>query len=386
MSIRQTHRPTTGESQPQAVFFGARPFPEAPAGGPPAARPATQNASSAKRPSPVYRPGLAWFAALGAGWVFVLVALGAFTTSIGAGMIFPDWPLSNGSINPEGWLENVAMFAEHSHRLSGMAMGLITITLAVWLWRREPRRWLRVAGWSALGIVVIQGLIGGKRVLLDSLAVPGFEMTFGQMLRIPHGILAQVYVCLLIAIAAGLSRGWVERAAARAAPMSAGLRRSGALCVGLLLVQLTVAAAMRHNHAGLAIPTFPYSSAEGALLPAHWDYRVALHFTHRALAGLLGVALLWFAAKLWRERGPTLVMRCGASLMVALLVLQILLGAHVIWQLREPHVTTGHVVCGALLLATTFWLTCLAWRDVIEAGAEQAQRLNETGLPSAPAS
>jgi len=330
-----------------------------------------RSATATRRPKngacgpPNYNAPLAWVAALGAAWVFVLVALGAFTTSIGAGMIFPDWPLSNGSINPEGWLQNIAMFAEHSHRLSGMVMGLITITLAVWLWRSEERAWLRRAGWSALAIVIIQGIIGGKRVLLDSLSVPGFEMTYGQMLRIPHGILAQIYVCLLIAIAAGLSRSWVERAAGRVPP-SAGLRRTGALCVGLLLVQLTVAASMRHNFAGLAIPTFPYSTATGDLLPAHWDYRIALNFAHRAIAVLLGGALLWFAAKLWRERGATLVMRCGASLMVALLAFQILLGAHVIWQLREPHVTTGHVVCGALLLATTFWLTCLAYRDVIE--------------------
>jgi len=327
---------------------------------------ATRRPKSGACAPPKYNAPLAWVAALGAAWVFVLVALGAFTTSIGAGMIFPDWPLSNGSINPEGWLQNIAMFAEHSHRLSGMVMGLITITLAVWLWRSEERAWLRRAGWSALAIVIIQGIIGGKRVLLDSLSVPGFEMTYGQMLRIPHGILAQVYVCLLIAIAAGLSRGWVERAAGRG-PTSAGLRRTGALCVGLLLVQLTVAASMRHNFAGLAIPSFPYSTPTGDLLPAHWDYRIALNFAHRAIAVLLGVALLWFALKLWRERGTTLVMRCGASLMVALLVFQIMLGAHVIWQLREPHVTTGHVVCGALLLATTFWLTCLAYRDEIEA-------------------
>jgi len=65
--------------------------------------------------------------------VFVLVTLGAFTTSIGAGMVFPDWPLSNGSLNPKGWLEDIAMFAEHSHRLTGTVMGLITIGLTLWL-------------------------------------------------------------------------------------------------------------------------------------------------------------------------------------------------------------------------------------------------------------
>ena len=42
--------------------------------------------------TPHYKAGLAWFAALGSVWVFLLVALGAFTTTIGAGMAFPDWP------------------------------------------------------------------------------------------------------------------------------------------------------------------------------------------------------------------------------------------------------------------------------------------------------
>ncbi|MCW5550300.1 MAG: heme A synthase [Opitutaceae bacterium] len=310
-----------------------------------------------------YKPALAWFAALGAGWVFVLVTLGAFTTSIDAGMIFPDWPLSHGSINPEGWLENLAMFAEHSHRLTGMVMGLITIALALWLWRTESRRWLRNLGWAALAIVIIQGLIGGKRVLLDSLAVPGFEMTLGQMLRIPHGILAHLYVCVLIAIAVSLTRPWLTRPE----PVDRSLRRLGLLATVLMVVQLVIAATMRHNFAGLAIPTFPHSTADGGWLPAHWNFHVNIHFAHRVMALVLTVVLVWFAAKIWRDRGASLFLRCGASVLVGLLALQILLGAHVIWQLREPHITTAHVVVGAMLLATTFWLTWLAHRDAIEA-------------------
>jgi cytochrome c oxidase assembly protein subunit 15 len=309
-----------------------------------------------------YQPGLAWFAILGSIWVFVLVTLGAFTTTIGAGMAFPDWPLSDGSLNPHGWLVHIAMFAEHSHRLSGTVMGLITIVLALWLWKCEPRRWLRNLGWSALIIVLIQGLLGGTRVLLDPVHVPGFQMTLGQMLRIPHGILAQLYVCVLIAIAVALSRGWIERPQ----PVSCRVRRIGTLCVLLLIIQLTIAATMRHNHAGLAIPTFPLSTAGGALLPGSWDYRVVLNFAHRGMALVLTIALIWYAIRIWTERGASLLMRCGASLMVSLLALQVLLGAFVIWSRRQPEITTGHVLVGALLLATTFWLNWLAHRDVIE--------------------
>lgn len=324
--------------------------------------------STTSKRTTAYQPALAWFAAIGGAWVFVLVTLGAFTTTIGAGMAFQDWPLSNGSLNPHGWLQNIAMFAEHSHRLSAFLMGLITISIAIWLTKRDARRWMRRLGWFAVALVIVQGLIGGTRVLFNAVHVPGFEMTLGQMLRIPHGILAQIYVCVLILIAVSLSKGWFERSV----PVSPSLRRAGAICVGLLLLQLAVAATMRHNYAGLAIPTFPASTADGHLLPASWDYRVALNFAHRVMALILTVALIWYAIKLWTDRGATLLMKSGSSIMVGLLALQILLGANVIWLRRQPEVTTAHVVCGAFLLATTFWLTCLAHRDVIAAKTSQS--------------
>lgn len=319
------------------------------------------------RRTSAHKPALAVFAAIGSIWVFLLVTLGAFTTSIGAGMVFADWPLSNGSINPEGWLTDIAMFAEHSHRLTGMMMGFITIGLALWLWRREERRWLRILGGWAVVIVIFQGILGGKRVTLDAIAVPGFEMSLGQMLRIPHGILAHVYVCLLIAIAVACSRAWI----ARAVPVSDTVRRLGVVCCALVIAQLVIAATMRHNGAGLAIYTFPYSTTDGHWLPAAWDFRVAIHFAHRAMAAVLAIALTWFAWLVQRDRASTPAMRAMAAALVALLVVQILLGAQIIWTMRKPDVTTGHVVVGALTLALTFWLTWIAHRDRLEARAQK---------------
>lgn len=310
-----------------------------------------------------YKPALAWFAALGSAWVFVLVALGALTTSLGAGMAFPDWPLSNGSVNPDGWLTEIDKFAEHSHRLSGAVMGLITIALALWLHLREERRWLRRLGWWALAIVIVQGLIGGKRVLLDSLSVPGFDMTLGQMLRLPHGMLAQVYVCVLFAIVAGLSRAWVEDTLGEAGPR---VRRLGWWCVGMVLVQLGVAVTMRHNYAGLAIPTFPYSTPEGGLLPAAWDYKVVLHFAHRVMAVVIGVMILIYGHFLAREKSLIPPLRAASFLLVGLIAGQIYLGAQIIWTGRSVYMTTGHVILGALTLAITFGVAFFTQRGSIE--------------------
>ncbi|WP_414662086.1 COX15/CtaA family protein [Horticoccus sp. 23ND18S-11] len=320
--------------------------------------------ASHTRRTTTHKPSLALFAAVGSAWVFVLVTLGAFTTSIGAGMAFPDWPLSNGSINPDGWLTDAAKFAEHSHRLSGMMMGFITIGLAAWLWRVEERAWLRRLGLWALGIVILQGVIGGQRVTLNAIDIPWFHMSLGEVLRIPHGILAQIYVCVLIAIAIGCSRSWIERST----PVGSAVRTMGLVCTALMFVQLVIAVTMRHNAAGLAIYTFPYSTPapENHWLPNEWNFRVAIHFAHRVMALILAFALTAFAWTIRRDRASTAGMKAGASALISLLVLQILLGAQIIWTMRRAEMTTGHVVVGAVTLAVTFWLTCRAHRDAIE--------------------
>jgi heme a synthase len=323
--------------------------------------------TAADRRSADYKPKLAIFAALATAWVFVILTLGAFTTSINAGMAFPDWPLSNGSLNPKGWLGDLDMFAEHSHRLSAGAMTLLTLVLGIWLWRREARAWLRSFGLFAFVLVVSQALVGGLRVLLDSRQVAMIDTSLGRLFAMLHACLAQLFLCSLIAIALSLSLRWIDRPL----PVGAGVRRIGRVCCVLLFLQLAIAAVMRHSFAGLAIPFFPWSTASGGVLPAVWGFKVAIHFAHRAMALVLALALVAFALAIWRDRRTSVEMRAGASFLVGLLGLQILFGAYIIWSRRDPAITTGHVLVGALILATAFWLTWLAHRDVIEEGRKE---------------
>jgi cytochrome c oxidase assembly protein subunit 15 len=312
-----------------------------------------------------YKPALAFFAACSGVWVFVLVALGAFTTTIGAGMAFPDWPLSDGSLNPHGWLDNLAMFAEHSHRLSAGLMSTVTIVLAVWLWRTESRSWLRKLAVFAVVLVLVQAVVGGLRVLLDRFEVEMVNTSVGQLFAMLHACLAQLFACTLIAIAAACSRSWIAGGPA----VGDGVRRWGRVCCALLFLQLAIAAVMRHSFAGLAIPTFPFSTNDGGLLPAAWDFRVGINFAHRTMAAVLTVALIGFAVKIYRDRQSSFGLRLGAAAMVALLALQILLGAQIVWSQRSAAVTTLHVLNGALTLVVTFWITWLAHRNAIEASS-----------------
>jgi cytochrome c oxidase assembly protein subunit 15 len=320
------------------------------------------NASTAPARTPAYKPGVAWLAVASIVWVGVLICLGAFTTSIGAGMAFPDWPLSNGSLNPSGWLQNISMFAEHSHRLTAGVMSLITIALAAWTWQRESRAWLRILAVFAVGFVLAQAVVGGLRVLLDQWHVQMVDTSVGQLFAMLHACLAQGFLCVLVAIALANSRAWLN--GKNQTVFAAGTRKLGVICCALLFLQLAIAAVMRHSFAGLAIPTFPWSSPDHGLLPPVWSFRVGLNFAHRVMAGIITVALVILAGKIWADRSATATIRNVTAGLMSLLALQIYLGASVIWTGRAPFFTTAHVIVGAATLATTFGLTWWMHRDI----------------------
>ncbi len=332
--------------------------------------------STAPSPGPrraaVYRAGLAWFSAAAFVWIFFIIYKGAFTTSIGAGMVFPDWPLSNGSLNPAGWTQDQDMSAEHGHRLSAMLMGLLCIVLAVWLHRAEARSWLRKTGWFALALVVVQGVVGGLRVLLEKHHVDMIDTSVGRLFAMGHACLAQLFLCTLAAIAIACSRPWIERRAGLRATPSAGLRRLATVCMILLFTQLAIAAVMRHSFAGMAIPTFPHSTHEGDWLPAVWSFKVGIQFAHRVMASILAIALPALAISVWRGRAASAAMRLGAGGLIFCLALQIFLGAATVLSGRSPYYATWHVIVGAALLVSTFAITWVLHRDAIEVSGPAA--------------
>src|SRR5271166_6793452 len=104
------------------------------------------------------------FAVFLAGATLALIVLGALVTSNDAGLSVPDWPTSFGSLYKIPKLVGGVKF-EHTHRMIAQGAGLLTIILAVWTWRSEKRRWLRILALAALGTVIVQGILGGLTVL-----------------------------------------------------------------------------------------------------------------------------------------------------------------------------------------------------------------------------
>ena len=294
------------------------------------------------------------FAILAAASTALLIFAGGLVTSTGSGLSVPDWP------NTYGWfmfsfpLDKMVggIYYEHGHRLIASTVGAMIVVLALWLWRSEPRAWVRTLGFVALGAVITQGILGGITVL----------WFLPDAISIAHAGLAQLVLCLTVSIALVTSAGWkraYEGKDGRAAD-DHWLQRIAAIATIWFYIQILIGATMRHTGAGLAIPDFPF--AFGHLVPPHWDGRIAIHFAHRVGALIAAGLTLIVAAHVLRHHIRRSELRRPALVLVGLVVLQIMLGALTVLSHKQYIVNSFHVVTGAMVLGTSLVLTLRSYR------------------------
>ena len=299
------------------------------------------------------------FAKFVAGCTVLLVLAGSLVTSTGSGLSVPDWPTSYGwnmfTFPPSKWVGGILY--EHGHRLIATTVGVLTIVLAAWLWRAEPRRWMKMLGAAALGAVVLQGVLGGLTVLFF---LPAAVST-------AHAGLAEIFFCSTVAIALFTSPRWIRGYGAGAGndagpagvddPM---LRRVATTTTVLIYAQILIGATMRHTGAGLAIPDFPLMF--GHVIPDHWNSLIAIHFAHRVGALVVTLAVLATTGHIWYHHARRRELNAPARLIVGLVAVQVTLGALTVLSRRDVSINSVHVVCGALVLATSLVITLRSWR------------------------
>lgn len=180
----------------------------------------------------------------------LLILAGGVVTSTGAGMAVPDWPTTFGYnmfLFPWARMTGGILY-EHSHRLIGSVVGLLTLTLAVLLWAMEPRRWVRWLGAAALLAVIVQGVLGGLRVVLVA-----------EQLALLHGALAHAFFALAVSLALFTSPAWRTPAAPLRAELAGGLRGWCLLVTVATYAQIVLGAIATHTgrrldaHVGLAV-------------------------------------------------------------------------------------------------------------------------------------
>jgi heme a synthase len=289
---------------------------------------------------------------------FVLIVAGALVTSNDAGLSVPDWPTTFGSIYKMPHMVGGVRF-EHGHRMIAEFVGLLTIILAVWTWRVEKRRWLRILGVVGLGTVIAQGILGGITVLFY----------LPPAVSSAHAALAQTFFCIAVLIAMFTGQQWVEeQPRVEFDPRRPSLFTLALLSIFVLYVQLILGAMFRHK--GLS----------------WWP-----HVVH---AGVVTVVLSWTAIRALTQYARIPAVKKPAVIMLSLMITQLCLGfaaflTRVTWghdalQPELPMVasTVAHVAVGALLLATTMVLAVQVWRHVPVAFEERVSAPGPKAVPA----
>jgi heme a synthase len=300
-----------------------------------------------------YNRGLHRFAVFLACWTFILLIAGALVTSNDAGLSVPDWPTSFGSWYKIPKLVGGVKF-EHTHRMIAQAAGVFTIILAVWMWRVEKRRWLRLLGVAAVGTVVAQGVLGGLTVLFY----------LPPAISSAHAALAQTFFCIAVVVAMFTGRRWIEEHPTVEFDVSRpSLITLTLLSIFVLYVQLLLGAMFRHH--GMS-----------------W-------WPHVLNAVTVSFVLVWTAVRALSLYSQVEAVRQPAIAMLSLLIAQLCLGftaflTRVAWgknaiQPELPMVvsTVAHVAAGALLLASTVILAIQVWRHVPVAFEERLPQAHQ---------
>lgn len=180
-----------------------------------------------------------------------LIFAGGLVTSTNSGLAVPDWPTTFGGnvfLYPLGAHIPGPVYLEHSHRLFATLIGLTAITLMVWTLLAgrgsRPRNWAI----GVVGMIVLQAVIGGVRVLLGRTGSHVDDRVFAAI----HGVSAILILAMLVTLAMSLTRAYAE------ATLFDGARRLRGFATGAmhaLLLQIVFGAIYRHfrgNHALVA--------------------------------------------------------------------------------------------------------------------------------------
>ena len=293
---------------------------------------------------------------------YALIAVGGLVRATDSGLGCPDWPLCFGAWVPP---PDLNAWIEHSHRLvAALAVGPLVgaVALITVFSSRRRDRTLLVAALVAGALVVVQALLGGQ-VVIQQLRR---ELVTG------HLAMALTVLAMTIVIA--------ERAASGPLPR----RRIGgptaliAATTVAVFAQMLLGSWVTGHNAGLAFPDFPLMN--GGLLPSLTAPEQGIQLAHRALAVVVLGLVLWRARAVRRSAADPLARRL-AGLAVALVLVQLLLGAANVWSRLSALFVVPHLAVGAALFAVLVWLSLRALRVLAGTGARETPRGTAAHIP-----
>src|SRR6202048_323826 len=280
-----------------------------------------------------YHPGVHRFAVFVVCWAVLLLIAGALVTSNEAALSVPDWPLSYGTLTPPmvGGIRY-----EHSHRVIAGVLGLLSIVLAVWVWAKDERRWLRWFSVIAVAGIAAQAVLGGEVVRqLLHYWLPGI-----------HACFAQIVFAAVLGIAVFTSSWWISERPQLVDRGPPSIQTVAMVNVGVIFFQVVLGAGFRHSE----IPVWPHIVGAFAVM----------------------ATVTWTAVALRKRFGASAELSRARALLHAMFGVQFVLGFGAYWARLASEkagptpvtviVTVTHTVVGALLFAFSILIALICFR------------------------
>lgn len=288
----------------------------------------------------------------GRGWVrrvtelaavstFVQIVLGAGVRTSSSGLgCGEQWPVCRNSFAPP---VGVHPLVEYMHRVVGSLTGLFIVALCILAWwgrdwmSREARPYATIA----VGLVALEGVLGGLAVLFD----------------LPDWLVAVHLLVALVILALLLGLRMLEREHVAEWQATRGQRVLAWGILGWTFVVLATGALVTATGATEYCAGWPFCASGARALG---DPLAVLQLMHRAAAGVLAGLLLWLACAGWRVVGREALMRRVTWFLGGVVVVQVLIGAG-LGLLDQPDLLQGiHVA-----LATTVWSAVVVWAALV---------------------
>jgi cytochrome c oxidase assembly protein subunit 15 len=269
-----------------------------------------------------YNAGVHKFAKFTVAWTVVLFVAGALVTSKDAALSVPDWPKSYGTWFPSLRMLAGGAFFEHSHRVIAFLLGILVLILAILIWLKESRQWLKWFSVIAVCGVIVQALLGWQVVI----------RLLHYWLPVIHACFAQIVFAAVVGMAVFTSNWWISERAQLEDRGVPSIHTLAILNAAIIYFQVILGAGFRHQqipawpHVAGAVVVMAVASWTAAIMRRRFGHSAEFSRVRKMLSSIVGVQFLLGIAALW-SRISTVDAPQPMPVMVTLTVLHTVVGA-----------------------------------------------------------